>query len=127
MLKKAFIIPALLDLCRHLTRNLVCPHGMFVGLLPKERFYRVLALNPKKLLLPVAKVVAKVHQGQGDSEPHGGNSKHGGEGDRATRVLAPDEEVDKETDAKHYTRVEGGCQEGSSLPFFAFHGLVEAP
>ena len=115
MLKKAFIIPALLDLCRHLTRNLVCPHGMFVGLLPKERFYRVLALNPKKLLLPVAKVVAKVHQGQGDSEPHGGNSKHGGEGDCTARVLPPDEQVHKEANAKDYPRIEGCREESSSL------------
>ena len=64
---------------------------------------------------PVAKVVSEVDKRQGDTKPHGSNSKHGGEGDCSTGVLPPDEQVHKEANAKDYTRVEGCSEESSSL------------
>ena len=64
---------------------------------------------------PVTKVVSEVDERQGDAEPHGSDGEHGGEGYRSTGVLAPDEQVHKEADAKDYSRVECSSEEGRSL------------
>ena len=64
---------------------------------------------------PVTKVVSEVDERQGDAEPHGSDGEHGGEGYRSTGVLAPDEQVHKEANAKNNPRVEGCREESSSL------------
>ena len=66
-------------------------------------------------LLPVPEVVSEEDQRQGDAEPHGAHAQHGGEGDGAAGVFAPDEEVDEDPDPQHDTGVQGRSQEGSSL------------
>ena len=71
--------------------------------------------NELLLVPPVSEVVSEVDERQGDAEPHGSDSEHGGEGYRSTGVLAPDEQVHKEADAKDYSRVECSSEEGRSL------------
>jgi len=66
-------------------------------------------------LLPVAKEVSHVDEGQGDAEPHGAHAQHGGEGDGPGGVLPPDEEVDENSHSKHQAGVQGGRQECSRL------------
>ena len=66
-------------------------------------------------LFPVPEEVSQEHKGQGDTEPHGPYTQHGGKGDRPARVLAPDEKVDEDADTEDYTRVEGSGQQSRSL------------
>jgi len=63
-------------------------------------------------LFAVAKVVAHVDQGQRNAEPHGAHAEHGGERDGAGGVLAPDEQVDEETEREDDARIENGRQKG---------------
>ena len=66
-------------------------------------------------LFSVSEEVSKKDQRQGDAEPHGADTKHGGEGYCSTWVFAPDEEVDENSDTKYYSRIQGSGQQGSSL------------
>ena len=75
------------------------------------KFYK----NELLLVPPVSEVVSEVDERQGDAEPHGSNSEHGGEGDRPAGVLPPDEQVHKEANAKDYPGVEGCREESGSL------------
>jgi hypothetical protein len=61
-------------------------------------------------LLPVAKEVADIYEGQRDAEPHGAHAEHGGEGDGPGRVLPPDEEVDEYSHGEDQAGIKGGGQ-----------------
>ena len=126
-------------------------------------------------LFPVAKVVAKINERQRNAEPHGAQRKEGSEGHlkfintqmyvssskswllisqgetyASWRFLSPQEEVEKEKNAKHYWRVKHSTlnrentmllsvignfkvqhvksithHKSGFLPLHAFHGLVE--
>ena len=66
-------------------------------------------------LLPVAEEVADVDEGQGDAEPHGAHAQHGGEGNGAGGVLAPDEKVDKNAHGEHQAGIQGGREKCGRL------------
>lgn len=74
----------------YLARNLICAHWMLVRLFPK------------------AKVETSEDERERDAEPHAEKGQHGGEGHCTRRMLAPDEEVEEETHAKHYAWVQHG-------------------
>ena len=86
-------------------------------------------VGPDRLLIrlfPVSKVVSNVDEGQGDAEPHGAHGEHGSEGDSATGMFAPDEEVDEDAEGEDDARVQSGGQEGGPLPLLSLQRLVQS-
>ena len=70
-------------------------------------------------MFAIAKIVAEECEWKRYAEDHHQESQHGGKGNSARRLFAPDEKVENKYETKQDERIESGCHERSLLPLNA--------